>query len=98
MGAPVTGAPAPGDRDLPVPCADDPELWFSLDADDHAKATTICRTRCHPAQQQACLEGALQRHERAGVWGGLLLPASPTQQAAARARIAAAKARKGAAA
>lgn len=45
-------------------------LFFSDDDVDIARAKAICR-RCALADQ--CLEGALQRAEAYGVWGGVLL-------------------------
>ena len=45
-------------------------LFFSDDDVDIARAKAICR-RC--ALSDSCLEGALQRDEVYGVWGGVLL-------------------------
>ena len=55
-----------------VPCASSPELWFSPRPADVVAAQESCR-RC-PAQS-ACLQGALQRQEPWGVWGGEVLEA-----------------------
>jgi WhiB family transcriptional regulator, redox-sensing transcriptional regulator len=46
------------------------ELFFSHDDFDVARAKAIC-SRCPLAA--TCLEGALQRKETCGVWGGILL-------------------------
>jgi len=48
---------------------EDPELWFAEAPDDVEFAKALCGT-C--PVQQACLEGALQRREPWGVWGGEL--------------------------
>jgi len=51
-----------------LPCqTEQPELWFSDDPVDLARAQTLCAT-CVIRQQ--CLAGAIGRHEDAGVWGG----------------------------
>jgi WhiB family transcriptional regulator, redox-sensing transcriptional regulator len=44
-------------------------LFFSEEIPDIARAKAICRT-C--PLQDACLQGALQRREPSGVWGGQL--------------------------
>lgn len=53
-----------------LPCrANDPELWFAESPSDveYAKALCIdCPVR------SLCLDGALERHEPWGVWGGQL--------------------------
>ena len=55
------------------PCRqEDPELWFAEAPDDVEFAKALCGT-C--PVQRACLEGALQRREPWGVWGGQLLVA-----------------------
>lgn len=45
-------------------------LFFSTDDVDIARAKSIC-SRC--ALRPECLDGALDRHEPYGVWGGQLL-------------------------
>jgi WhiB family redox-sensing transcriptional regulator len=51
-----------------LPCQQqDPALWFSNSIVELNLAKAFCRG-CH--QRQACLAGALQRAEAAGVWGG----------------------------
>ncbi len=63
-------SPDPIGRRAPVglPCqVNDGELWFAEDPAELEQAKALCRT-C-PAQL-ACLEGALDRAESAGVWGG----------------------------
>ena len=53
-----------------VPCQqEDPELWFAESPDDVEFAKALCGT-C--PIQRACLDGALQRREPWGVWGGQL--------------------------
>ncbi|MCY0921141.1 WhiB family transcriptional regulator [Streptomyces sp. H27-G5] len=58
-------------------CADeDPELFFPIGDTGPAllqveEAKTVCR-RC--PMLMACLQGALERNESAGVWGGLSEP------------------------
>lgn len=51
-----------------TPCQEnDPELWFSERPSDLELAKSLCRS-C-PLRHH-CLDGALQRHEPCGVWGG----------------------------
>lgn len=45
-------------------------LFFSDDDFDIARAKAICRSCSHA---QACLQGALERGETYGVWGGSLV-------------------------
>jgi WhiB family redox-sensing transcriptional regulator len=53
------------------PCtASDPELFFAESPVDLELAKTIC-AEC-PIRKE-CLEGALDRHEPYGVWGGELI-------------------------
>lgn len=52
------------------PCWGSPELFFAEDPRDIERAKELCRG-C-PLRAD-CLEGALQRGEPAGVWGGELL-------------------------
>lgn len=47
----------------------DPELFFADDAGDIELAKALCRT-C--PMRGACLDGALERSEPHGVWGGEL--------------------------
>ncbi len=56
-----------------VPCREnDAELWFADTPDGVEFAKALCVT-C-PARA-ACLQGALDRHEPWGVWGGELFEA-----------------------
>ena len=53
------------------PCtASDPELFFAESPVDLELAKTVC-AEC-PIRKE-CLEGALERHEPYGVWGGELI-------------------------
>jgi WhiB family redox-sensing transcriptional regulator len=53
------------------PCrVEDPDLWFAISPEDIERAKGLCGG-C--PVREACLEGALQRRERWGVWGGQLL-------------------------
>ena len=53
-----------------VPCRqEDPELWFAEAPDDVEFAKALCRM-C--PVRAACLDGALERREPWGVWGGEL--------------------------
>jgi len=64
------GAATPLPVGLDLPCAQDPELFFAESPSDveQAKAMCLgCRARL------ACLNGALERREPWGVWGGELL-------------------------
>jgi WhiB family redox-sensing transcriptional regulator len=53
-----------------LPCADDPELFFAEAPADVETAKALCQG-CRI--RLACLEGALERREPWGVWGGELL-------------------------
>jgi WhiB family redox-sensing transcriptional regulator len=56
------------DPDLALPCRrEDPELWFAESPADLEAAKGLCGT-C--PLRAACLEGALERREPWGVWGG----------------------------
>jgi WhiB family transcriptional regulator, redox-sensing transcriptional regulator len=56
------------DPDLLLPCRrEDPELWFAESPADLELAKGFCGT-C--PLRVACLEGALERREPWGVWGG----------------------------
>jgi WhiB family transcriptional regulator, redox-sensing transcriptional regulator len=61
-------ADAPAGLDLP--CSDDPELFFAEAPADVETAKALCQG-CRA--REACLEGALERREPWGVWGGELL-------------------------
>ena len=53
-----------------LPCrANNPELWFAESPSDVEYAKTLCRD-C--PVQELCLDGALERREPWGVWGGQL--------------------------
>lgn len=57
----------------PAPCqVNDPELWFAESPQDIERAKALC-AEC--PFRAACLRGALDRSEHAGVWGGQLLVA-----------------------
>jgi WhiB family redox-sensing transcriptional regulator len=58
----------PVGRDLP--CTEDPELFFAEAPADVEAAKALCQS-CRI--RVACLEGALERREPWGVWGGELL-------------------------
>jgi WhiB family redox-sensing transcriptional regulator len=55
---------------LDLPCAEDPELFFAEAPADVEAAKALCQG-CRI--RAACLEGALERREPWGVWGGELL-------------------------
>ena len=55
---------------LDLACADDPELFFAEAPADVEAAKALCQG-CRA--RIACLEGALERREPWGVWGGELL-------------------------
>jgi WhiB family redox-sensing transcriptional regulator len=55
---------------LDLPCTDDPELFFAEAPSDVEAAKALCQG-CRI--RVACLEGALERREPWGVWGGELL-------------------------
>lgn len=76
-----------------LPCrVHDLELWFSESPEEPAKAKQLC-TDC--PIRSGCLQGALERAEHWGVWGGELMldgvvcpfkrgPGRPRKQAAWR--------------
>jgi WhiB family redox-sensing transcriptional regulator len=66
------GGPAlwAGVADKRLPCGMAPELFFADDPGSIALARRICAS-CQA--RSTCLEGALQRGEPWGVWGGELL-------------------------
>jgi WhiB family redox-sensing transcriptional regulator len=55
---------------LDLPCTEDPELFFAEAPADVETAKALCKG-CRA--RAACLEGALERREPWGVWGGELL-------------------------
>jgi WhiB family redox-sensing transcriptional regulator len=58
-----------GEREL-LPCrANDPELWFAESPADVEYAKALCQA-C--PVRDLCLDGALERREPWGVWGGEL--------------------------
>lgn len=57
-------------RGASLPCADDPELWFAEAPDDLEQAKLLCQA-C--PIRVACLDGALDRAEPWGVWGGQIV-------------------------
>jgi WhiB family redox-sensing transcriptional regulator len=64
---PETAAQEPDDL---LPCrVNDSELWFSESPDDIELAKALCR-EC--AVRSLCFDGALERREPWGVWGGEL--------------------------
>lgn len=67
---PVTGQPATGQA-ASLPCrAHDGELWFAERPEEVERAKALCGD-C--PLRVACLDGALERREPWGVWGGELL-------------------------
>ncbi|GAB4086386.1 hypothetical protein GCM10028784_30160 [Myceligenerans cantabricum] len=61
------GAPL---SDEAIPCAADPDLWFS----EHPSAIEEAKRRCQDCPLlHPCLQGALERREPWGVWGGELV-------------------------
>jgi WhiB family transcriptional regulator, redox-sensing transcriptional regulator len=66
-GGPAQWAGAVGQR---LPCGEAPELFFADDPDGIAMAKRMCAS-CQA--RAACLDGALQRGEPWGVWGGELV-------------------------
>ena len=55
---------------LDLPCTEDPELFFAEAPADVEAAKALCQG-CRA--RISCLEGALERREPWGVWGGELL-------------------------
>jgi WhiB family transcriptional regulator, redox-sensing transcriptional regulator len=62
----LAGVPA----GLELPCTEDPELFFAEAPSDVEAAKELCQG-CRI--RAACLQGALERREPWGVWGGELL-------------------------
>jgi WhiB family redox-sensing transcriptional regulator len=67
-GVDTTGFAMPAGVDFP--CRKAPELFFAESPQDVERAKAMCRG-CRA--RSACLAGALERREPAGVWGGELL-------------------------
>lgn len=56
--------------DVALACAEEPDLWFAESPADVEEA----KARCAGCPiQPACLQGALERGEPWGVWGGQLV-------------------------
>lgn len=55
--------------DEEIPCRTDPELWFADSPGDVERAKELCQS-CPVLMQ--CLDGARDRREPWGVWGGEL--------------------------
>lgn len=52
-----------------IPCRDLPELWFA----DRPGDVELAKSLCHGCPiRQSCLDGARERREPWGVWGGEL--------------------------
>lgn len=65
------GALFSGLVDSMVPCRnEDPELWFAEQATQMAAAKALC-AQCPLVS--ACLQGAIDREEPWGVWGGEII-------------------------
>ncbi len=61
------------ERGLTIPCREeDPEIWFAETPGGVEFAKALCQT-C--PLQAVCLDGALERREPWGVWGGELFEA-----------------------
>ena len=56
-------------RGRTLPCAGDPDLFFAESPDDVELAKSLC---CDCPVRARCLDGAIQRREPWGVWGGEL--------------------------
>nr|WP_114906038.1 WhiB family transcriptional regulator [Ornithinimicrobium murale] len=61
----------PGDDDLRLPCQQHHhDLWFA----DHPHDIEVAKALCGQCPvTTACLDGALDRRESCGVWGGQLM-------------------------
>ena len=59
----IVGYCTPGNSNI------DPELWFSDLKHEYDYAKSLCRTRC--PVRITCFEGAIERREQYGVWGGI---------------------------
>jgi hypothetical protein len=62
---------APWMAGSPFPCRRDPDLWFSEEPTDIARAKAICTTECVLARRIGCRDYADEEDIRWGVWGGL---------------------------
>jgi WhiB family redox-sensing transcriptional regulator len=68
VGLPIRVRPPSITNGAVLPCRrEDPALWFSALPAELNRAKAYCRG-CH--NLHPCLEGALERAEPAGVWGG----------------------------
>ena len=67
---PSPSSPSSRPDSLTTPCVGDPELWFAETPEALEQAKTLCRG-C--PLQLACLQGAIERREPWGVWGGQIL-------------------------
>jgi WhiB family redox-sensing transcriptional regulator len=57
-------------RYVPLPCSTDHDLWFA----EKPEPLAVAQSRCGGCPlRESCLEGALQRREPWGVWGGRIL-------------------------
>ena len=67
----------------PCETAADPDLWFPTPGDTTTARTAarICRT-C--PEMRTCLQGAIDRHEPWGIWGGQLISAGKIIRVRAR--------------
>lgn len=68
--APLVTRPGTATRLGQLACERSPELWFAEQAPDLGRAKALCAP-C--PLREACLSGALERREPAGVWGGEIL-------------------------
>jgi WhiB family redox-sensing transcriptional regulator len=81
----LRGLPSPSDA---LACGTSPDLFFAESPQDVTRAKELCR-QC--PVRAACLDGALDRGEPWGVWGGELLLRGaiiPTKRARGRPRKA----------
>lgn len=66
----VSASVVPAPAGTPPCQSADPELWFAESPDDVETAKALCQA-C--PTRRSCLDGALERREPWGVWGGELL-------------------------
>ena len=67
----ISDSPADTTDDVVLPCwTTDPDLWFAESPADVEAAKALCGP-C--PVRQSCLDGALERREPWGVWGGQLV-------------------------
>lgn len=75
------------DREYIVPCADNPELFFPIgkgNNETEKKQTEAARRLCAQCpEQKSCLQGALERNEQFGLWGGM----TPDERRAYKGRV-----------